>query len=63
MVNLKLLKKLANNYTVLYVEDDLEIQEEMFLYMSKFFKNVVKADDGLEGLESYKQENFDIYKR
>ena len=60
MVNLKLLKKLANNYTVLYVEDDLEIQEEMFLYMSKFFKNVVKADDGLEGLESYKQENFDI---
>ena len=60
MVNIKLLKKLASNYTILYVEDDLDIQKEMFQYMSMFFQKVVLADDGLEGLDAYKKEKFDL---
>jgi len=60
MVDLKLLKTLANEFTILYVEDDIEIQQEMFNYMSRFFKNIVIANDGLEGLVAYEKEHFDI---
>ncbi len=51
---------MARNYTALYVEDDLEIQQEMLNYMNKFFKKIVKADDGLEGLKAYQKEPFDL---
>ncbi len=60
MNNLKLLKTLANDLTVLYVEDDMQIQHEMHKYMSNFFKHIVTANNGLEGLEAYKKEHFDI---
>jgi len=60
MIDLKLLKTLANEFTVLYVEDDFEIQHEMLNYMNTFFKKVVTANDGLEGLATYKSEHFDI---
>jgi len=60
MIDLKLLRTMASNYTVLYVEDDLEIQHEMLNYMSKFFQKVVKADDGLAGLKAYQKESFDL---
>ena len=60
MIDLKLLKTLANEFKVLYVEDDLEIQQEMLHYMSRFFKKIVTADDGVEGLKYYKKEHFDI---
>jgi len=60
MIDLKLLKTLANDFNVLYVEDDIEIQQEMFNYMSRFFKKVVTANDGAEGLLAYKKKHFDI---
>jgi len=60
MVNLKLLKTIAQHLSVLYVEDDLEIQEEMFAYLSRFFKKIHKASDGVEGLKLYNSEKFDI---
>jgi len=60
MIDLKLLQTMANNYTVLYVEDDLEIQQEMVRYMRQFFKKIVSADDGLAGLEAYQKESFDL---
>ncbi len=60
MVDLKLLKILSHKYDVLYVEDDSEIQSEMFEYMNVFFNKVTKANDGVEGLATYKKEHFDI---
>ncbi|MEA3383364.1 MAG: hybrid sensor histidine kinase/response regulator [Campylobacterota bacterium] len=65
MLNIKELKKLASNLTVLYVEDELSLQESVSVYLSKIFKTVVCASDGLEGLDIYKKnldkdEKFDI---
>jgi len=60
MVDLKLLQTLSKKFTVLYVEDELSIQEEMSNYLSNFFKKVMLANDGEEGLQLYNQEHFDI---
>jgi len=54
------LRKLSQSFRVLYVEDDISIQKSMSDYLSKFFKEVVSASDGLEGLEAYKKGEFDI---
>ncbi|MEA2099585.1 MAG: response regulator [Campylobacterota bacterium] len=62
----KLLKKLAQDYTLLYVEDEEFLQEataEIFKYL---FKEVVLAKDGEEAVSLYRSnfnktgKNFDI---
>lgn len=60
MVDLKKLKELTKNLKVLYVEDDISIQQTMVQYLKKFFSLVVYASDGLEGLKSYQTQRFDI---
>ncbi len=60
MNDLKELKNLAENLTVLYVEDDTDIANTMISYLSKFFKEVVYAVNGEDGLNLYKQSNFDL---
>ena len=60
MIDIKKLKSIASNLNVLYVEDDLEIQNLMAQYLKKNFFTVVNADNGLEGLQKYKKEKFDI---
>jgi response regulator RpfG family c-di-GMP phosphodiesterase len=58
--NIGELKKLSSNLTILYVEDEKEVQSEVSSYLSKFFKSVTAAANGLEGLELYKNNKFDI---
>jgi len=60
MNKIQKLRELSKNFTVLYVEDDLSIQKSMVNYLSKFFKEVVSATNGLEGLEAYKKREFDV---
>ena len=60
MKDVKELKELCQNFSVLYVEDDDSIQGVMAQYLSKFFKKTVTASDGLEGLEAYKKSKFDV---
>jgi len=60
MVDLKKLKEYTQNMRVLYVEDDLTVQTEMAELLKRFFPTVVLADNGQEGLEAYKQENYDL---
>ena len=60
MNDLKQLKNLCKDFQVLYVEDDLEIQRIMHEYLKKFFFKVTVANDGLEGLEFYKKDAYDI---
>ncbi|MFK5936907.1 MAG: response regulator [Sulfurimonas sp.] len=60
MNDLKQLKNLCKDFQVLYVEDDEEIQKIMHEYLKKFFSKVNVANDGLEGLEAYKKNSFDI---
>ncbi len=46
MIDIKELKKLTQEFTVLYVEDDKNIQHTMHIYLNKLFRNVAVADDG-----------------
>lgn len=57
---LKFLREMGFDITVLYVEDDLKLREEMKLYLGKMFPNLVVCSDGFEGLEIYKNNTFDI---
>jgi len=60
MVDVKELKKLTNDLSILYVEDDIPIQKTMSKYLHKFFLNVIVADNGVDGLELFKKNHFDI---
>jgi len=60
MINLKNLKNLTKDLSILYVEDDLYIQDMMVQYLEKFFNLVECASDGHEGLEKFKAKKFDI---
>ena len=51
MINTKY--KLLKNKTILYVEDDLELQEKNFSILSNFFKNVLVTSDGDEAYDIY----------
>ncbi len=59
-MNLKKLKELTQNLSVLYVEDDEDILNTMSVYLKKFFSLVICAKDGLEGLQKYQEQSFDI---
>ena len=45
---------------ILYAEDDLELQEETKIFFEILFSSVTIANDGLQALEKYKKESFDI---
>ena len=60
MKNIKNLIDISKELSILYVEDDVPIQKNMTIYLSKIFKKVVIASDGEEGLDLYKRESFDI---
>jgi YesN/AraC family two-component response regulator len=58
--DVKKLKELTKDLVVLYVEDDLSLGKTMLEYLNKFFSSVIYATDGLEGLEAYKLQKFDL---
>lgn len=60
MKNLKELKDIANNLTILYVEDDNELRYIIEKYLLKFFSTVKACKDGEKGLEEYKKNRYDI---
>jgi len=41
------------NYTILYAEDDLNVQKNISEYLNRLFKEVIIASDGKEALELY----------
>ena len=59
-INLVLLKKHGEHISVLYVEDDELIREQTTVFLSRFFPNIDSAEDGLIGLEKYKQKQYDL---
>lgn len=60
MINIKDLQKVASSLNILYVEDDEDIAKTIISYLSKLFKEVVYAPNGEEGLDLYKQGQYDI---
>ena len=49
-----------NNFTILYVEDDMDTQELIKNILECSFKKVFVASDGQEGLKVYQEEQPDI---
>lgn len=47
------MRDLLKNYTILYVEDEPNIQKNMQEYLEEYFKEVYVASDGKEGLKQY----------
>ncbi|RLA59440.1 MAG: DNA-binding response regulator, partial [Epsilonproteobacteria bacterium] len=43
----------SSTLTVLYVEDDKAIREQMTETLQEFFQQVIVAEDGQEGLEKF----------
>ncbi len=60
MINIKNLKRITKNLTLLYVEDEDDLRESLQVYLSKLFANVVIAKNGQEGIDYYKEQKFDI---
>jgi len=54
------LRNIGAECSVLYVEDEQSIREEMLVFLGKFFSVVECAEDGEKGLEAYKSGMFDI---
>jgi len=48
------------NYSLLYVEDEPEIQEDMVEYLEAYFSTVYVASDGKEALKLYKKHLPDV---
>ncbi|MBU0720628.1 response regulator [bacterium] len=60
MGSLKELKQLCSSLSVLYVEDDAQLQAMVSDYLKNIFAKVVSANDGLLGLENFKKNQFDL---
>jgi len=60
MFELKELKQLTKDLNILYVEDDLGIQKTMFNYLKKLFSSITIANDGVQGLNLFEKNKFDI---
>jgi YesN/AraC family two-component response regulator len=60
MNDLQLLKQYCQPLSVLYVEDELELNASVVRYLGKFFGTIETAYDGKEGLEKYNAGTFDI---
>lgn len=60
MENIKELKAITSSYKLLYAEDDKDIAQAFITYLSKLFDEVVYVENGEQGLEFYKQQDFDL---
>jgi CheY-like chemotaxis protein len=54
------LRKLAQSISILYVEDDLNIQKQTVDFLSRFYHKIHIANNGQEGFDIYRQTPFDI---
>ncbi|MDD2585897.1 MAG: response regulator [Syntrophomonadaceae bacterium] len=60
IVNPRELKETARDITVLYVEDDKELNRNTTRLLSTFFRSVVTAFNGVEGLDQYHAAKYDL---
>lgn len=55
-----ILKTLLREVSILYVEDDDAIRENLVIFLSRRFRSVYTAQNGKDGLELFKEKNPDI---
>lgn len=56
----KINKELLSGITILYVEDEEMIREEVSYFFKKYIKNFYVASDGVEGIEIFNEVNPDL---
>lgn len=54
------LKEFSKTLKFLYIEDNQDIKEVTTATLKEFTENIVTANNGLEGLEKYHQDTFDL---
>lgn len=59
-MNIKKLKKLCENYSLLYVEDDKDIAKVFLSYLKKLFNVIEYQENGKKGLVAYREREFDL---
>ena len=57
---IKILKEKVKNLKVIYVEDEDDMRMGTEIFLNKFFTDVLVAVDGKDGLEKFKNRDFDI---
>ena len=60
MVNLKELVDISHSLKLLYVEDDEDLRISTLKILKNFFKEIVTAVDGQDGVEKAKAQEFDL---
>lgn len=56
----EILKEKFKGYSILYVEDEVTLNEKVTLFLRKIFDNVDTASNGLDALEKYQHNSYDI---
>ncbi len=59
-IDIKSLRKKVKNFSILYVEDEKNIQKSVAKFLHKIFSHVDVADNGKEGLKKYIKKSYDI---
>lgn len=54
------MRKVLKNFTLLYAEDEPQVQNEMVEYFGSYFKEVYLANDGNEAIEFYRKYKPDV---
>lgn len=54
------IKEKAESFSILYVEDERQLREQMSAFLGKIFQHVDMAVNGKEGLEKYLKNSYDI---
>ena len=54
------LKKISTNFSILYVEDDKVLSDETIIFLKKLFDRVDTGHNGVEGINLYMQNSYDI---
>ena len=54
------MKNILKQYSILYAEDDPNVQASVVEYLNRYFKKVYVANDGEEALEVYKKVKVDV---
>lgn len=52
--------EIVKKYSILYAEDNKEVQTEVVEYLAKYFKEVHVANDGKEALDLYAKKEVDV---
>ncbi len=60
MINPKELKESAQDLSILYVEDDHELRQHTTRLLASFFTKIDTAENGLEGLDKYRNASYDL---